>query len=99
MSFNLVYRQNYSSFLKHHYQQVIIDNVSSDLVALISGVPQGTVLGPILFIIYMNDVVDNIKHSKIRLFADDIKRSRQKGMHNNYKETCNPYNYGKVLGC
>ena len=48
-----------------------IDNVSSDLVAVTSGVPQGTVLGPILFI-YMDDVVDNIKHSKIYLFADDI---------------------------
>jgi len=34
--------------------------------------PQETVLGPIPFIIYMNDVADNIKHSTIRLFADDI---------------------------
>jgi len=61
-----------SSFLRDRYQRVTIDNVSSDLVAVTSGVPQGTVLGPILFIIYMNDVVDNIKYSKIRLFADDI---------------------------
>ena len=49
-----------------------IDNISSDLVAVTSSVPQGTVLGLILFIIYMNDVVDNIKHSKIRPFADDV---------------------------
>ena len=60
-----------SSFLRNRYQRVTIDNVLSDLVAVTSGVPQGTVLGLIL-IIYMNDVVDNIKYSKIRLFADDI---------------------------
>ena len=61
-----------SSFLSERYQRVTIDNVSSDFVAVTSGVPQGTVLGPILFIIYMNDVAENIKHSTIRLFADDI---------------------------
>ena len=61
-----------SSFLSDRYQRVTIDNISSDLVAVTSGVPQGTVLGPTLFIIFMNDIVDNIKHSKIRLFADDI---------------------------
>ena len=60
-----------SSFLSEHYQRVTIDNVSSDFVAVTFGVPQGTVLGPILFIIYMNDAADNIKHSTIRLFADD----------------------------
>ena len=61
-----------SSFLSDQHQKVVIDNVSSDSVSVVSGVPQGAVPGPILFIIYINDVIENIKHSKIQLFADDI---------------------------
>ena len=56
-----------SSFLSLHCQRVVIDNTSSNLTSVTSGVPQGTVLGPALFLIYIN-----IHHSKIRLFADDI---------------------------
>ena len=61
-----------SSFLTMHHQRVVIDNTFSNLTAVTSGVPQGTVLGPTLFLIYINDVVDNIHQSKIRLFIDDI---------------------------
>ena len=53
-------------------KRVTIDKVSSDVVAMTSGVPQGTVLDPIILIIYMNKIVENIQYSTIYLFADDI---------------------------
>ena len=58
---------------------MVIDNTSSNLTSVTSGVPQGTVLGPIYTFpnLYINDIVDNIHHSKIRLFADDITLFKQ----------------------
>ena len=51
-------------------QAVVLNGVNSDKIAVSSGVPQGSVLGPILFLAYINDLPDQVK-SRVRLFADD----------------------------
>ena len=65
-----------SNFLKKRKQCVVVDGVSSGLVDVDSGVPQGTVLGPILFLLHINDL-PSIVSSKVRLFADDCLIYRQ----------------------
>ena len=62
--------QWFQDYLSNRYQKVIIPGGSSDLCALGAGVPQGSVLGPLLFLIYINDIVSDIE-SDINLFADD----------------------------
>ena len=59
-----------SSWLSERSQKVVLDGQASDPVPVLSGVSQGSVLGPVLFLIFINDLPDNIR-SSVRLFADD----------------------------
>ena len=59
------------SFLCFRQQRDVVNGVKSDWAPVLSGVPQGTVLGPLLFSLYINGIPSDIE-SEIRLFADDF---------------------------
>ena len=60
-------------FLQGRSQKVVLGNSESDWESVTSGVPQGSVLGPMLFIIFINDLPSNLKYSLTKMFADDCK--------------------------
>ena len=64
------------SFLTHRKQKVSINGVHSIPSEVLSGVPQGTVLGPVLFVVYINDLLEDISSNGF-MFADDTKIFRQ----------------------
>ena len=62
-----------SNYLSGRVQKIKLGNITSSLQNAMQGVPQGSVLGPLSFSLYINDMPDAIKHSKLMLFADDAK--------------------------
>ena len=59
-----------TDYLDNRKQRVVLPGGISDWTDIKAGVPQGSILGPLLFLLYINDIVEDI-HSSIRLFADD----------------------------
>jgi len=57
--------------LSERSQRVVLDGVSSSYIPVSLCIPQGTILGSILFLIYINDLFEVVKCSTLRLFADD----------------------------
>ena len=60
----------FENYLHNRQQRVVLNGTASDWRSVTAGVPQGSVLGPLLFLVYINDLTDNIS-SQMRLFADD----------------------------
>ena len=60
----------FQSYLENRQQRVVLNNSQSEWTFVQAGVPQGSILGPILFLIYINDIVSEIDIN-IKLFADD----------------------------
>ena len=59
-------------FLRNRRQRVVMGETESEWGDILSGVPQGSVLGPILFVIYINDLPDGLE-STFKMYADDSK--------------------------
>ena len=70
MEFQVRYFGLISSFLSNRWLQVVLDGKSSQEYPVNAGVPQGSILGPMLFLLYINDVPDDVI-CNIAIYAHD----------------------------
>jgi hypothetical protein len=82
----------FTDYLSNRQQVVIYDNYRSDNYQVSYGVPQGSILWPLLFLVYIDDLSKVLKHSDVIMYADDtvlydarslsmVKLTKQKTMH------------------
>ena len=62
----------FCSYLDNRKQYVTLNGSNSSIITILTGVPQGSVLGPLLFLIYINDLCKCLKYSETYPFLDDI---------------------------
>ena len=87
----------FTNYLDNRQQQTVVNDCKSELRQMTVGVPQGSILGPVLFTLYINDIVTAVTNSQICLFADDtvthhMKISLRPGIQ--YNETLKVYRNG-----
>ena len=70
------------NFLIGRKQRVSVNRTLSEPSEIVSGVPQGTILAPVLFLIYISDIGDKLTHSTLTSYADDSKTSKIINNHN-----------------
>ena len=75
------------SYLSNRTQVVEVDGVKSNAIDILSGVPQGSILGPLLFIFYTADILMSVKNGKVRAYADDTQLS-YRFLSRDINETC-----------
>ena len=67
------------SYLSNRVQFVKLNDVNSDILPIVTGVPQGSILGPLLFLIYINDFPSSSKCFKFIMHADDTTLNSHQG--------------------
>ena len=69
------------------FQRVLLNDQTSDWETIQAGVPQGSILGPLFLLIYINDLTDNLS-SNVKLFADDTSL---------FSKICDPLETANIL--